>query len=150
MGKPIKIEVKFGTPWRTGASLICAAEMGKVIAGAPSGGGSSPVGSARAAVALAAGANNDLNPGGAWPTGYGRLILTAPSGTANVTGIAAGVDNQWLLVTNADSTNTITLNALNVGSAVGNRLLYVADLVLPPGASVLLVYDATLGEWLIA
>lgn len=111
------------------------------------------IGSGRATVALSAGATNNLSPLSAWPgiglTQYGRLILTAPSGTANVTGLLAGNDNQWCLIVNNDPTNNVTLNSLNAGSSAANRFSYVADLILPPGGSVIGVYDATFATWIL-
>lgn len=108
-----------------------------------------PVGTARATSALSAGANNNLNPGGAWPAGFGRLILTSPGGASNVTGLRAGSDGQWMLIFNADPTNMITLNSLNAGSAAANQFQYFTDLVLSAGVGVVAVYDATLAKWLL-
>lgn len=112
------------------------------------------VGTARVAVALAAGATNNLLPIAAWPgsgaTQYGRLILTAPSGAANVTGLAAGNDGQWIVIANHDGANNITLNSLNGASSAANQFSYAADLILPPGASVVAVYDGTLAKWVLA
>lgn len=116
------------------------------------GGGGGGTGLLRAAVALAAGGTNDLNPHAsspAWPTSYGRLILTAPSGVANVTGLVAGTDGQWLFIFNNDAANAVTLNSQNAGSAAANRFVYFADMVLSPGVGVVAVYDATIARWLL-
>jgi len=114
---------------------------------------STAIGNARATAALGAGANNNLVPvvagGGSWPTNVGRLYFTAGSGAANVTGLAAGVDGQWVFSQNVDPANNVTLNSLNAGSISANQFSYVADLILPPGAGALLVYDATFQKWLI-
>ena len=118
------------------------------LSGGAGGGG---FGAARAAVALAAGANNNLTPPGAWPTNFGRLVLTA-AGVANVTGLKAGVDNQALLIVNNDPVSDITLNNLNAGSAAANQFLIssLGDLVLVHGGnSAIALYDATLQKWVI-
>jgi hypothetical protein len=113
------------------------------------GGGSSGIGNLRATAALPPGATNNLNPGGGWPVNYGRLFLTAAGGAANVTGLVAGADNQWLLIVNDDAANNITLNVDNAGSAAANQFDYAADLILPPKVSVVAVYDATEASWML-
>ena len=120
-----------------------------VILALIAGGSAGPIGILRATVALPAGPTNNLNPGGGWPTDYGRLFLTAGAGAANVTGLVAGVDNQWLLIVNDDAANNITLNVDNAGSAAANQFDYAADLILPPKVSVLAVYDATEASWML-
>jgi hypothetical protein len=112
------------------------------------GGSGSAIGNLRATAALAAGANHNLNPGGGWPTNYGRLFLTA-AGAANVTGLVAGVDNQWVLIVNDDAVNNITLNASNAGSAAANQFDYASDLILPPLATVVAIYDSTELKWVL-
>ena len=120
-----------------------------VILALIAGGTGEPIGPLRATAALAAGANNNLNPGGGWPTNYGRLFLTA-AGAANLTGLVAGVDNQWVLIVNDDAVDNITLNASNAGSAAANQFDYAADLILPPLSTVIAVYDATEAKWVLA
>lgn len=118
-----------------------------------SGGGSGVgFGTNRASLNLAGGANNNLNPhptAPAWPTLYGRVILTSTSGAANVTGMVAGVDGQPVLIMNDDNANNITLNSLNAGSLAANRFQFAADVLLTPGASVMVMYDSTLAKWLL-
>jgi len=116
--------------------------------------GGSGIGSGRATAVLAAGATNNLAPAGfpgaPGPNQIGRLILTAPSGAANVTGLVAGNDGQWVLIVNNDPNNAITLNSQNAGSTAANRFQYVAgDLTLPVGGSVLAVYDVTIARWIL-
>src|ERR1700724_3354377 len=120
-----------------------------VILALIAGGSAGPIGILRDTVALPPGATNNLNPGGGWPVDYGRLFLTAAGGAANVTGLVAGVDNQWLLIVNDDAANNITLNVDNAGSAAANQFDYAADLILPPKVSVLAVYDATEASWML-
>lgn len=119
-----------------------------VILALIAGGTGEPIGPLRATAALAAGANNNLNPGGGWPVNYGRLFLTA-AGAANLTGLVAGLDNQWVLIVNDDATNNITLNSLNAGSAAANQFDYATDLVLTPLDTVIAVYDATEAKWIL-
>lgn len=119
-----------------------------VILALIAGGTGEPIGPLRATAALAAGANNNLNPGGGWPVNYGRLFLTAGAGAANVTGLVAGLDNQWVLIVNDDPSNNITLNSMNGGSAAANQFDYATDLVLPPFATTIVVYDATEAKWI--
>lgn len=100
-------------------------------------------------VALAAGANNNLNPGGGWPAGFGRLDLNTAAGVANVTGLLAGSDGQMILVRNI-GVNNVTLNNQNAGSLAANQFVYVNDLVLPQFASALLVYyGGAINMWVI-
>jgi hypothetical protein len=119
------------------------------VKGLISGGSTGGISSGRVLKDLPAGASNNLNPGGGWPTGIGRLILTASSGVANVTGLLAGIDNQWVLIQNDDGANNITLNNENGGSAAANQFTYAADLILPPESTVLAIYDATQAKWIL-
>lgn len=121
------------------------------------GGGGSTTGGALAGVVLAAGANNDVNPGGGWPVSFGRLDLNAAAGVANVTGLVAGSDGQQVLVRNLPSSgNNITLNNQNAGSTAANRFQGLnlaspnADVILVPGASMLLMYyGGALNYWVM-
>ncbi len=100
--------------------------------------------------ASSAGANNDVNPGGGWPTDIGRLDVTLAGGNANWTGLVAGVDGQAVLISNIDAANTLTLNNQNAGSSAANRFRSSADAVLGPGATVLATYYAgTVNRWVL-
>lgn len=105
--------------------------------------------SGRRAYASPAGAQNDVNPGGGFPANIGRLIVTLAAGNASWTGLIAGADGQLLYLTNADAANSLELDVANAGSAAANRFLYQFNLVLGPGVSKLLCYDATLARWLL-
>ena len=120
-----------------------------LIASSIAGGGGAIIGTGRVAYALAAGANNNVNPGGGWPTGISRLILTAPSGVANMTGLLAGTDGQWVLIQNDDGANNVTLNNENGGSVAANQFTYAADLILPPESTAIVVYDLIQAKWII-
>lgn len=128
----------------------------RVVASSGGGGSGTGFGTLRATVALAAGGNNNLNPHAAapaWPTNYGRLILTsAGAAAANLTGLLAGSDGQPLVIFNnnpAGGAGAITLNADNAGSLAANRFAYAFDYILSPQAGVLVMYDTTLAVWII-
>lgn len=86
-----------------------------------------------------AGAQNDVNPGGAWPQ-IGRLDVTLAAGNASWNGLVAANDGDQVLIANVDAANTLTLNNQNAGSAAANRFRYGGNLALPPGFTVLAVY----------
>lgn len=127
--------------------------VGGVPAFAAASAGSAGTLSGRVVYASPAGANNNVTPPvvlpATWLTTH-RLIVTLAGGNASWTGLLAGADGQLLYVTNADAANSLTLNAQNVGSLAANRFLYQFDMVLGPGISKLLCYDATLAEWLLS
>lgn len=120
-------------------------------AGGGGGGGS------LATVVLAAGENDNLNPGSLWPSGFGRLDLNAAAGIANLTGLLAGTDGQSVLVRNLPgSGNNVTLNNENAGSLSANRFQGFnlaspnADVILIPGASMFLMYyGGALNYWVM-
>jgi hypothetical protein len=102
--------------------------------------------------ATATGTTNDVNPGGAWPTGIGRVDVTLAAGVATWTGLVAGADGQMVEIFNADAANTLTLNANPAGSVAGsaaaNRFQWVGNMALAPGATAILVYSAgTVNRW---
>lgn len=113
------------------------------------GGGTLP---AAITYASPAGASNDVNPGGTWPTGYGRLGVTLAAGNANWTGLVAGSDGQTIQLVNLDAANTLTLNSKNVGSAAANQFSYTGGgIILGAGASCWLVYWAgSVNLWMIS
>lgn len=101
------------------------------------------------AFVASAGAANNVNPGGTWPSAtYGRLYVNTAAGAANWTGLeAATVDGQGLLLRNNTGGNNLTLNANNAGSSAANRFNAPGDVVILPGQSIMLVYDLTNGIW---
>jgi hypothetical protein len=118
------------------------------IAAIVAGGSGAIIGTGRVQVALAAGATNNLNPGSGFPTAISRLILTSAAGAANVTGLLAGSDGQFLMIQN-DGPNNVTLNSENAGSVATNQFSGAADLILVADNSTLAVYDATEGFWIL-
>lgn len=95
--------------------------------------------------APAAGATNDYNPTGNGPT-IGFYMLT-PAGIANITGLLAGFHGQIVIVANLAVT-TLTLNALNAGSAAANRFLLPADLVLAQNQTQAFRYNSAVALWI--
>jgi hypothetical protein len=116
---------------------------------AASGGGGTLTG--RLAYASPAGSSNNVAPGGTFPTNVSRLIVTLAGGAATWTGLAAGTDGQLLYLTNADAAAALTLTSQDAASLAANRFLYGGGgVVLTPGVSKMLLYDATLALWCIA
>jgi hypothetical protein len=100
--------------------------------------------------ASAAGALNNVNPGGSFPTGISGLDVTLASGAANWTGLLAGSDGQRVSISNQDATNILTLNSQNAGSTAANRFSAAADMALVPGQTLGLVYRAgSINRWRI-
>lgn len=123
------------------------------FAAAGGGGGGSGTLTGRVAYSSPAGTNNDVTPPvvlpATWVTTH-RLVVTLAAGNANWTGLLAGADGQQLFLTNADAVNSLTLSRANGGSVPANQFLYQFDIVLGPGVSKLLCYDATLAQWMIS
>lgn len=101
-----------------------------------------PPSSAYISAAPAAGANNDYDAGGALNASVSTLDLNPPA-DCSLTGIAAGDNNQEILITNV-SAFRVTLDALNAGSAAANRLRLAA------GGTILTQYNATRIRYLTA
>lgn len=104
----------------------------------------------RVGYASPAGSQNNVDPGSGFPTNKSRLVVTL-AGNGTWTGLVAGADGQLVYLTNADAADSLTLTSQDAGSVAANRFLYAGGgIVLPPGASKLLLYDATLALWCIA
>ncbi len=136
-------------PLRTNGTVLTMVGGIPQFVAAGSGGGLTLGG--RLGYASPAGAQNDVNPAGGFPTNIGRLVVTLAAGDAAWGGLLAGDPlGQLLLLTNGDAANSLTLNANDAGSAAANRFLYQFNIVLGPGVSKLLCYDGVLAKWLIA
>jgi len=121
-----------------------------MVSGVPqfaAGGGGGGLGS-YLAYASPAGASNNVTPAGFGST-VGLLDVTLAAGDANWTGLAAGADKQMLIIANADTVHTLTLNGLNGGSLAANRFRAGGDPVLPPLSALLLVYYTTPAQWIV-
>ena len=75
----------------------------------------------------------------------GFMDLT-PTGNCSITGIIAGIDGQLIVVTNL-SALTVTLNALNAGSAAANQFRMPRDIALTQNSSASFKYSVTLAKW---
>lgn len=102
------------------------------------------------AVALAAGATNNLNPGIGWPPSSGsRLDLDTSAGAATVTGLVAANDGIIVLIRNTGA-NTLTLASANAGSSAANQFLFVADLELAQyGSAWAVYYGQGIDRWIL-
>jgi hypothetical protein len=95
-----------------------------------------------------------------WGPGIDRLRLAAASGGSTLTGLVSTgfADGAPVVLRNTSSTDIITLDHLNGGSAAANQfsLPGAAAFVLPPLTGCLLVYDASepnssgAGAWTLA
>lgn len=99
-------------------------------------------------LAVAAGTLNDYNPSGFDGT-VGFLDIT-PSGSVVITGIEAGEDGQYLVVTNLSGTQSLILNSLDSGSLAQNQLRLPGNLSLVLNNGVCLRYSKTLGLWTVS
>jgi hypothetical protein len=102
------------------------------------------------AALVPAGANNDFNPGGAWPTNIGRLDVDPSLGVANLTGLVAGIDGQLVVIFNSEALggNNLTLNNQNAASAAANRFQGSGDFIIVPQNSLTLCYYAgAINRW---
>lgn len=102
------------------------------------------------AYASPAGSSNNVNPGGAFPTNVGRLVVTL-AGDATWTGLVAGADGQLLWIYNADATDNLTLSVADVGSTAANRFAGFSSVIVPAQASVLACYFAgSVNRWVLS
>jgi hypothetical protein len=100
--------------------------------------------------APAAGASNNVNPGGAWPSSaIGRIDVDTTAGACNFTGLVAALTDGQGVMIRVTGANNLTLNSLNGGSSAANKFAFTADLVLPQNSTAILVYDLTLALWVI-
>jgi hypothetical protein len=96
----------------------------------------------------AAGASNDVAPAGFGPT-VDRLDVTL-SANSSWSGLTAGRDGQWLLVTVVAGAFTLTLQANNVGSLAANRFRAAGDTALVLNDTFLLRYYAgSVNMWVV-
>lgn len=98
---------------------------------------------------LGAGATNDFNPGSGWPTGYGRLDLV-PAGAATLNGLVAGTDGQEVILRNASTTQTITIQVAGGGTPANEFTGGGGGTILPPLTAKLAVYyGGTINNWVL-
>lgn len=105
--------------------------------------------------ALAAGANNNVDPSATWPVtagglNYGRLDLDTSAGVATLTGLKAGNDGQEVLG-RVIGANQLTVDTFNAGSTAANQFSYAAGgFILVQWSTFLLVYYAgSVNKWVL-
>ncbi len=78
-------------------------------------------------------------------------ILDTSGAAQTITGIAAGRDGQYLTLVNGDATLAVTLSNNSGSSAAANRITTGtgADVSVPAGGSVSLIYDSASSLWRI-
>ncbi len=76
-------------------------------------------------------------------------ILDTSGAAQTITGIAAGRDGQYLTLVNADAALPVTISNNSGSSAAANRITTGtgADIALPVGGSVTLIYDSISSLW---
>lgn len=108
-------------------------------------------GGSKLVYAPAAGASNNVTPGGLWPApSVGRIDVNTVAGAANFTGLVAGIVDGQAVMIRVTGANNLTLNSLNAGSVAANQFAFVADLVLTQNDTAILIYDLALALWVIA
>jgi hypothetical protein len=91
--------------------------------------------------------NNYTPPG--FDGSVGFLDIT-PSGNIIITGIEAGADGQYLVVTNLSGTHTIQLNSLDAGSSAPNQMRLPGNMILVQNNGLCLRYSVKLGLWVVS
>lgn len=103
---------------------------------------------ATVAATLPTGSTNDHSPAGLSSSTV-RMEYTANSAGSTLTGLAAGEDNQQVMIVNL-GTGALTLSHQSASSMAQNRFLAGADVtVAASGGCVLLQYSATQQRWLV-
>ncbi len=76
-------------------------------------------------------------------------ILDTSGAAQTITGIAAGRDGQQLTLVNADASLVVTISNESASSTAANRITTGtgADITIPAGSSLSLVYDSTNSRW---
>lgn len=97
---------------------------------------------------VATGTYNNYSPSG-FDGSIGFLDIT-PSGAVIITGIEAGEDGQYLVITNLSGSNTVTLNSLSGSSLAQNQMRLPGNIVLVQNNGLTLRYSKALGLWVTA
>lgn len=100
------------------------------------------------ATTLAAGTTSDLP----LALGTGFLDLNPSAGAADLTGIATTnvTDGQFLVITNVNASNAVTLKAFDTGSQPTARFRAPADFTLLQYNSVTFRFSSVIGMWTLA
>lgn len=83
--------------------------------------------------------------------GVGFLDLDPTTGAANLTGIAPAnvTDGQLLVITNLNSSNSVTVKAFDVSSAANARFRMPADFTLVQYNPLTVRYSSAVGMWVL-
>ena len=108
-----------------------------------------PQGSGYLSVNIPSGNSNNYSPTG-FNKSVGVLDINPNSASSTITGIAAGTNNQRILITNINASNPLILSALNGSSSSANQLRLPADITLLQYGSITLQYSTGAGLWLAA
>lgn len=86
-----------------------------------------------------------------WAPTAGYRYRTTASALATITGLATGVSGGRLGVIQNVGSFSIILAHENTGSSAANRFVNPssADVVIPPGASAIILYDSGVSRWLV-
>lgn len=139
-----------GITWGSGSALqdthLARAAAGVLRLQGASSSDPAALSSVPRAATLSGGTNNN------WEPGVARFIQASTSGGAQtVTGIAAGVHGQELILRNAGS-DSITIKHQDTGSSEANRIITptAEDVVLAAGYTAQLIYYAgSVNRWLV-
>lgn len=92
-----------------------------------------------------AGTVNDFNPSG--PSDY-FMDFDTTAGNLTITGFVPLRDGQTLYISNIGA-NTLTLAALNAGSAATHRIRAIGDFAIAQNGTLTIKYSTEIGKWLL-
>jgi hypothetical protein len=110
-------------------------------------------GGSNLAYATVGGTQNNLNPGGTWPSLLiGQIDVTTTAGSEIWAGLVAVATQGYAvlvtIVADGGTGNTLTLENSAAGQTAGNQLFGSGNLVLSVGQASILIYNTTLNQWL--
>ena len=100
-------------------------------------------------LAVAPGTYNNYSPTN-FDGSIGFLDITPSGSGVIITGIEAGEDGQYLVITNLSGSNTVQLNTLSGSSLAQNQMRLPGNLILVQNNGVTLRYSKFLGLWVTA
>jgi hypothetical protein len=106
-----------------------------------------PQGSGYLAVNIPSGNSNNYAPTG-FNKSVGVLDVNPNSGASVITGIAAGTNNQRILISNVNASNSLTISSMNGSSSGANQIRLPVDITLLQYGSITLQYSTGAGLWL--
>jgi hypothetical protein len=115
------------------------------------GGGSGPSAPQLAgyrSVVLAAGANNDVNPGGTWPNKIARVDFDTSAGDANLNSLVAASDGIMVLLRNTGANNLNIINASGLGAAA-NQFKCITQTITQFDTVLATYYAQGINRWVL-